>query len=151
MKPVLQALILAERVYEDRNTGKKVIAGTFNSVFYKRLADLVKEVELPSGEKVQRVPGGMHGGSPTAYISITDVHDGTELTLQFVNLTKNVVLMQTQLVVDCEDRLRTVEIVTPLPPLPISEDGTYALEVVCEGDILGSHRITARELPTAED
>lgn len=32
VKPVLQALILAEKIYEDKKTGKKVLAGTFNSL-----------------------------------------------------------------------------------------------------------------------
>ena len=150
MKPVLQALVLAEKVYTDV-TGKKIIAGTFDGVFYKRIADLVQERELPSGETQRLVPGGMHGGSPSAYISVTDVLDGTELTLQFVNLTTNVVLLETKLVIQCHDRLRAVEIVAPLPPLPISQAGTYALEVVCEGEILGSHRIIAEEVPNPEE
>ena len=29
-KPVLQALVLADHVYQDKTTGKMVIAGTFN-------------------------------------------------------------------------------------------------------------------------
>ena len=151
MKPVLQALVLADRVYEDK-TGKKIIAGTFDAVLYKRSVDLVEERELPGGGTGQFIPGGVHSGSPWAYISITDAVDGTELTLQFVNLTKNAVLLETKIVIQCKDRLRTIEIVAPLPPLPISEDGIYALEVVCEGEILGSHRIIARELqPPSEE
>ena len=150
MKPVLQALVLAEKVYEDK-TGKKIIAGTFDAVFYKRIADLVQERELPSGKTQRLVPGGLHGGSPWAYISVTDALDGTELTLQFVNLTRNIVLLETKIVIQSQDRLNAVEIIAPLPPLPISEDGTYAFEVVCEGQILGSHRIIAKELPNAED
>jgi hypothetical protein len=150
VKPVLQALILAEKIYTDVS-GKKIIAGTFNGVFLKRIADLVQERELPTGEKRRCVPGGMHGGSPSAYISVTDVLDGTELTLQFVNLTTNTVLIETKVVIQCEDRLRPVEIVARLPPLPISQAGTYALEVVCEGEILGSHRVIAEEMPAPEE
>jgi len=92
----------------------------------------------------------MHGGSPYAYISLTDVVDGTKLTLQFINLGKNIVLLELAMVVNIKDRLETVEIVAPLPPLPITEPGTYALEVVCEGEILRSHRIIAEQLPEQE-
>ena len=35
-KPVLQALVLAEHVYQDRATGKMIIAGTFNRLFIHR-------------------------------------------------------------------------------------------------------------------
>lgn len=144
MKPVLQALVLAERVYEDK-TGKKIIAGTFNQVLFST-KPIGQKVDLPDGGVQHLVPGGLHGGSPYAYISLTDVCDKTKLSLQFVNLTKNAVLMGTEILVECDNRLQTVEIVAPLPPLPIRESGTYAFEVVCEGEILGSYRITATEI-----
>ncbi len=147
VKPVLQALVLAEHVYTD-TSGKKIIAGTFNHVFFKPTTELIQEVELPNGEKKRVIPGGMHGGSPYAYISITDVVDGLELTLQFANLTKNAVLLEQTLTVNSAgDRLRTIEIVVALPPLPIKEAGIYAFEILCEGQILGSHRLIAEELP----
>ena len=31
-KPVLQSLILADHVYEDKLTGKRIIAGVFNRI-----------------------------------------------------------------------------------------------------------------------
>lgn len=149
MKPILQALVLADHVYQDV-TGKKIIAGTFSLVRFTPKKDLVKKVELPTGETKQIVRGGMHCGSPYAYISITDVIDDTDLTLQFVNLTKNHVLFEQTLTVRCQNRLETIEIIAPLPPLPIVEAGSYAFEVVCEGDILGSHRITGEKLPDTQ-
>lgn len=145
MKPVLQALVLADHVYTDRDSGKKIIAGTFDHILFKPIVELIQEVELPGGEKQQLIPGGVHSGSPYAYVSLTDVSAGTELTLQFVNLTKNVILLEKKATVNSKDRLRTVEIVAPLPALPISEAGVYALEVVWEGQILGSHRVVAEK------
>ena len=91
----------------------------------------------------------MHGGSPYAYVSLTDVCENTLLQVQFVNLTKNAVLFSKEVTVNCPDRLATVELVLPLPPLPVHEPGIYAFEVVCEGDILGSCRIKAEELSGA--
>jgi len=148
VKPVLQALVLAERVYQDI-TGKKIIAGTFNRVLFSRQS-VVKEVTLPDATKRKMARGGMQGGSPFAYMSLTDVCDKARLILQFVNLSKNVVLFGTDVEVTCSDRLGTVEVVIGLPQLPIQEEGTYAFEVVCEGEILGSHRITAAELKFEE-
>ena len=142
VKPVLQALVLAEHVYQDV-TGKKIIAGTFNQVRFNRNLSPLQERERPDGTKEKILLGGLHGGSPYAYISLTDVCDGTELLLQFVNLTKNQVLFGKKLSVKCDDRLRTVEIVAPLPPLPVVEAGTYAFEGVWAGEILVSHIILA--------
>lgn len=144
MKPVLQALVLAEHVYEDRS-GKKIIAGTFNKMKFTNKG-LIREVEGPDGSKRTLVPGGMHGGSPFAYLSLTDVCDDTRLQLQFVNLTKNQVLFSNGIVINNEDRLVTIELVIALPPLLISEEGTYAFEVVCDNEILGSCRVQAEEL-----
>ncbi len=36
-KPVLQALVLADHIYQDKITGKKIIAGTFNRVCFSRM------------------------------------------------------------------------------------------------------------------
>ncbi|MHB1033799.1 MAG: hypothetical protein ACYC35_05315 [Pirellulales bacterium] len=140
---------MAEHVYQDVS-GKKVIAGTFDRVRFTR-KPLAREVEQPDGTKQTLIPGGMHGGSPFAYVSLTDVCEGTKLVLQFVNLTRNVVLFGKEVIVHSTDRLAMVELVFPLPPLGIQEPGGYALEVVCEGDILGSWRIRAEELATPRE
>ena len=145
MKPVLQALVLAEHVYTDKS-GKKIIAGTFNSYSFKR-GSLVEEKDVGDGAPVQVIKGGMQVGSPYAYISLTDVCNNTELLLQFVNLSKNQVLLQSKINVVCHDRLQTIEIIAPLPQLPCREPGTYAFEVVCEDEVIGSHRVISRELP----
>jgi hypothetical protein len=148
VKPVLQALVLAERVYRDVS-GKKIIAGTFNEIHFSRESP-GKEVARPDGTTQKLVLDGMQGGSPCAYISLTDVCKDTKLLLQFVNLTKNQVLIGTEIKVVSDTRLGTVEVVLPLPSLPIAEEGTYAFEVVCEGEILGSHRISAKEIVTSQ-
>jgi hypothetical protein len=147
VKPVLQALVLAEHVYEDR-TGKKIIAGTFDRIGFSKKPP-VKEIEQDDGTKQKIVAGGFHAGSPYVYLSLTDVCHNTKLQLKFVNLTKNLVLFGKDLEVDCNDRLATIEIVLPLPPLPISEEATYAFEVACEGEIIGSCRIRAFEIKFA--
>ena len=105
-----------------------------------------REVELPDGSKQTQVAGGTQAGSPYAYVSLTDVCKGTKLLLQFVNLTENRPLFGTEVTVDCIDRLQTIELVLPLPVLPIQGPGSYAFEIVWEGEILGSYRITAKEV-----
>lgn len=144
VKPVLQALVLADHVYKNK-TGKKIIAGTFHGIRFSRKPP-VTEVVLPDGSKKINVAGGMQSGSPYAYLSLTDVCTNTILSIQFIYLTKNVVIFKMDLKIDCDNRLGTIEIVLPLPKLPIQEAGTYALEVICEGEIIGSSRITAEDI-----
>ncbi len=144
MKPVLQALVVADRVYEDKMTGKKIIAGTFNRVLFGRKSHF--EVNAPDGEQRTVIVGGLDGGSPSAYLSLTDFTGHIELTLQFVSLTKNQTIFGTNIQVESDDRLKTVEIVAPLPRLPITEPGVFAIEVICSGELIGSHRIVAEEV-----
>jgi hypothetical protein len=146
MKPILQALVLAERVYTDTPSGKKIIAGTFNRLLIGRVP--LKQVNLPEGGKGVVVPCGTDLGSPWAYISLTDVVDGTEINLQFMNVGKNALLFQIGIKIASNDRLATVEIVAPLPPISTfcTEAGTYSLDVVWGTDLLGSHRLVVTEV-----
>lgn len=144
MKPVLQALVLAEHVYQDIS-GKKIIAGTFTGVSFTT-KPLEQIVTTPDGGTAKLIPRGVHGGSPYAYLSLTDVADNAELVLQFVNLSKNTRIFANKIAIRSPSRLATVEIVLPLPHLGIHEAGIYAFEVLCDGEILGSHRLVATEL-----
>lgn len=152
MKPVLQALVLAERVYTDK-TGKKIIAGTFNLIKYRVQQAAVRPETLPDGSAAQVIDGGADLGSPTVYISVTDVVDGTIVTVQFVNIALNKILFGADFRLHCKNRLQTIELVAPLPSLDrflrIDGPGTYAIEIVCEGEILGSHRVLVAEQTNA--
>lgn len=144
MKPVLQALVVADRIYEDKS-GKKIIVGTFNTWAFSRQPP-IGQINHSNGTSQRVILGGVQAGSPSAYLSLTDVCDGTKLILRFVNLTKNMVILSSGASVKNTNRLEMVELVFPLPALPIVEAGTYALEVLCEGAILGSWRITGIDL-----
>jgi hypothetical protein len=145
VKPVLQALLLADKIYSDAATGKKVIAGTFS-----KLVIINQQAKVEQGvPSTLTVPaGGMQAGSPFAYISVTDVHKQAKLTLRYVQLSdaKQQVFFQAELMASSENPLSTVELVIPLPPLPPIK-GVFALEVLCEADLLGSHRIVVEEMP----
>ena len=148
MKPVLQALVLAERIYEDVLSRKKVIAGTFNEILLQKFEP--QEANAEDGSKqhiLPTVPGGSDMGSPMAYISLTDVLNGTKISLQVVNVTKNDVLFNIDVQIRVQDRLATVEIVVPLPPIRlfVAAAGTFSLDVVCNGEILGSHRLVVKQ------
>lgn len=149
MKPILQALVVADRIYEEKN-GKKIIAGTFNKWIFTKNPPIQK-INRPDGTEGQVLIGGMQAGAPFAYLSLTDICNGAKLQCQFVNLTKNAVLFGTELQITIDNRLEMIEVVLPLPMLPITEAGTYALEVLCENELLGSWKITGIDMDTKKE
>ena len=144
MKPILQAAVVADRIYVDGQSGKVVIAGTFNKFLFSKHPH-APQTESPDGAEHAAILGGLDAGSSWVYISITDVGAQAELLLQFTNITKNQTLFATRLNIQSASRLQTIEIARPLPRLPITEAGVYAVEIMCEGEILGAHRIIAEE------
>ncbi|MGO8690295.1 MAG: hypothetical protein ACLQLG_11730 [Thermoguttaceae bacterium] len=148
-KPVLQALVLADHVYQDKFTGKMVIAGTFNRVVFVR-----RKVEpgapppaappaLPDGSRVLQPHEVSRAGSPFAYVSLTEVHGTIPLELRYVDLSDNVVLLRSEFSVRSDSPLETVEVMVQLPPLPTMHPGVFALELLSGTELLGSHRVTA--------
>jgi hypothetical protein len=126
VKPILKALLLADHVYEDRTTGKKIIAGTINTV-------VIAEAELRA----------------YAYISLTDVHGTARLRLELTDLSddEDEPLLEFEVTVTGADPLDIIELVVPFAPLPTPHDGYYTLELSSkEGtalELLGSHRFEA--------
>ena len=104
-----------------------------------------------AGQRQQPIQSLVQAGSPYVYFSVTEVRGRKTFEVRYVDLHENRPLFQTQVPVDCDDPLKTIEISLPLPRLPLTawEERSYALEVVCEGQLLGSHRVLARINPGA--
>ncbi len=169
--PVLQAMLLADQVYQDRGTGKYVICGIFSAIHFTPKDDAAgKDRAAGSGGGGSGFGGGPAGepsegfdpssstptptpvpiarlvraGSPFAYVSLTELQGSRKFELRYVDLAENNVLFGTAFEVSCRDPLETIQITVPLPPLPIPHEGVYVLELLCEGELLGSHRVLAR-------
>ncbi|MDA0836111.1 MAG: hypothetical protein O3A29_22800 [Planctomycetota bacterium] len=126
--PVLQALVLADQIYVDRETGKKVIAGTFNALI---------SAKFPS--QFER--------KTWAYICLTEVSGKTDIVLRYVDLDDNSVLLESpSMEVNAASPLHSVEVITEIPPFPMPKPGTYAFEVYTGDDLLGSLRVTVNAL-----
>jgi len=139
LKPILQALLLAEKIYQDRATGKFIIAGTFNGFSFKR------SVASTNSEKRIKIVEGQDAGSPSAFISLTEVSQELELKLQYVNLKNDQVMMECKFKVSATDPLAVVEFAVPLPKLP-GIAGVHALELLWDGFPLGALRVTAKDV-----
>ncbi len=149
MKPVLQALLIADHVYEDK-TGKKVIAGTFNRLWFKTGGMEPQKIEK-DGETRHVLQSVLQTGSPYAYISLTDCRGTFECVLRYVYLDEDQALFECPFEVTCDDPLLTIEVVLPMPKLPVVKAGIYALELLCGDEPLGSHRITVEEMKGEDD
>lgn len=129
MKPILKALLLADHVYEDRTTDKKIIAGTLKTV-------AVSEIEL----------------SAYAYVSLTEVHGAARLHLEYADLLNDKALREFEIEITGGEPLDIIELAVPLTPLPVPHAGAYVLELFAqEGnklEPLGSHRVQAIESET---
>jgi hypothetical protein len=127
--PVLQSILLADHIYIDASTNKKVIAGTFNRI------------------RALHVPG--HFPRTTwAYLCLTDVTVPVELALRYVDLRTNQVLMGLGGInAQAKSPLDNVECVVEVPPLPLPHRGVFAFEAHCCGQLLGAVRIVVEENP----
>jgi len=127
VKPVLQSLVLADHVYVDALTGKKVIAGTFSAL---------RSPQFPRA----------FGRVTHAYISLTEVEAGrVPLELRYVDLSNDQILLRCDLEVPSPGPLETVDFVAEIPPFPMPHPGTYAFELLWNSDIVGSLRITVTQ------
>jgi len=144
VKPVLQALLLAERVYEDKTSGTKVICGVFNKIVGK--AKPAEETDSrPTTKRRLRPEDVRQPGSPTAYINLTEVREKVLLELRYVSLRTHEVLLRAEVAVECHNPLQTVELVVPMPMLPVPHEGVYALELLWNDELLGSVRVTVEK------
>ena len=168
--PVLQAMLLADQVYQDRSTGKYVICGIFSAIHFVPKEpppsgrDRAAGAGLPgngadagdadeSSEASEHAPPPVpiarlvRAGSPFAYVSLTELQGSRKFELRYVDLEENNVLFGTAFEVSCRDPLETIQITVPLPPLPIPHEGVFVLELLCDGELLGSHRVLAKSQP----
>jgi hypothetical protein len=147
VKPKLQALLVADRIYTDKNTGKKIVAGIFNSLLFATDAKIPKEIEK-DGVKQKLIPGGLDPGSPYAYLSLTDIRGTQPFELRYVDLDDDQAIFRTEFQITDMDPLKTFELILPLPPLPTNKAGTFALELLCQDEPIGSYRIQVQPFKT---
>ena len=123
MKPVLQALILADAVYQDVKTGKRIIAGTFDCLY---------ATEFPSN----------YSHVTNAYVCLTEVRGTIPVKLYYVDLELNEVLMEVgPIEVSADDPLESVDFTIEVPPIPMPHEGVFGLELHAAGMLLASLRI----------
>lgn len=162
MKPILQALLVADHVYVDATTNKKIVTGIFHRMMFgPALVEQPEQPEQPGGgepnesttvvpRKIQVPLSGHQSGSPFCYISLTEVRGKQPFVLRYVRLNDEKAIFQTEFQLECNDPLRTIELVFPLLKLPSDKVGYFALELLWNHEPLGCHRISVEEHPQSE-
>jgi len=99
----------------------------------------------------QPIQNLVQAGSPYVYFSVTEMTGRKRFEVRYVDLHSNRSLFQAEVPIECDDPLKTIEVSMPLPRLPLValEERSYALEVLCDGQLLGSHRVLARITPSS--
>jgi hypothetical protein len=149
VKPVLQALLLADQVYQDKASGKCIVAGIFGVLFKIRTNQ--QETQTNAGLRRIQPHESRRSGSPSCYVSLTSVRGTLPLELRYVDLADNSVLMSLCFEVSNADPIATVELIVPVPSLPTPHAGDYALELLTDNELIGSHRIRVLEKTIEQD
>jgi len=120
-------MVLADQIYTDAMTGKRVICGTFSHL------------------GVEKIPG-VFVRSTFAFILLSDIEGKFRLSLRFVHLKDNAVLLQSEPIeFTAMDRLGTTDLVIEVPPFPIVAEGYYSLECWVEEYLVGSVRLAVTD------
>ena len=148
LTPRVLAILIADKVYEDKSTQKKIVAGIFDQLWFADPEELQHAIEKEQAKhQGRRIAGGGAAGSPSCYLRLTDIRNTQSFVLRYVYLNEDEVLFQTQFEITCSDPLVATDVVVALPPLPTNRAGVFALELVWENTVIGLYRILVTKLP----
>ena len=130
--PHVQAIVLCDHIYRDDETGKYVLAGTFNRVYFRSF------------------PGEYPRAS--IYINLSDFSGCHSISFRFVRLADAHILDESpefELIHD--DRREHHECIIELASLEFPEPGRFTLEIMYDGDhLIGHADIEALLMPMPE-
>jgi hypothetical protein len=132
-KVKLQALLLADHIYQDKGSGKYVIAGTFHQL---NVASFPTTFPKTIG----------------VFASLTGFNGKTAIDLEFVDASNEEILMSTKsLEISCKDPYQSVEFAVEVPPLPLPRAGRYLFRLTTNGDVIGDTGVYARVQETQNE
>ena len=123
--PIVQAIILCDRIYKDDESQKCVLAGTFNRV---RMPEFPCEYPFAS-----------------LYLNLSDFSGLHTISFRFKRLSDDYVIEESpEFPLEHDDRREHHECIFELPPMEFNEPGRYTWEVVYDGvDIIGTADVEA--------
>jgi hypothetical protein len=124
--PVLVAAIVCDVAVADPSTGKKNLIGIFDRV----------NVEVFSTTRRMSL-----------YIKVTDAFGDYELEVRYVQVNSGKVLARAEGGLHSNNKLASIDLIVPFPPLPIPEKGRYEFQVWANSMFLGSTFIDVAPRP----
>jgi hypothetical protein len=122
----LQAILLADHIYQDKDTGKYVIAGTFH------------QLNVPS------FPATL-GKIVNVFISLTGLTGKAAINLEFVDASSGKQLMHmSSLEISCDSPDVSVDFAVEVPPLPLPNAGRYLFRASADGNLIGEVALYAK-------
>ena len=122
-KTRVQALLLADHVYTDAETGKKVIAGVFSELWNR---------EFPN--RFTR--------TACVYVLVTDIRGTAAFEIRYVDNTDLAVLATSPtLEISAQDPFVPVDFYIRLPPFPMPHPGSFSFELHADGEKIGEVRL----------
>ncbi len=125
-KPMVQAMVLADVVYRDAETGKHIIAGTFSKLGVFEKEENLEHRTFPDSEikpdDVSYAREVRQCGSPYLYFAVTDLPAGqsNKFVTRFVNLADHSTIFEAHFQIATTedfDRLDVFEFALPLPSM----------------------------------
>ena len=131
--PLVQAIILCDRVYKDDETRKCVLAGTFNQI---PLVDFPCEYQPAS-----------------LYLNLSDFSGQHTVSFRFKRLNDDSIIEESpEFPLEHGDRREHHECIFELPPMVFSEPGRYTWEVVFDRtEVIGTADVEAVMLVPSND
>jgi len=121
--PVLQALVLADHIYTDGPTGKRVICGTFSKIWCKDF------------------PGAL-AGPIWAFILLVEAIGDVTIQLRLVHLESNKIIAECNpITIHSDDPLVAQDLAIQMPGFPLPKAGTYSFDCWANGTMIGSVRL----------
>lgn len=109
--PIVQAFLLADRVFRDVETGKVIIAGTFNTI---------RAHAFPTA----------HLSGADIYLALTDFAGEVPLKLQLKHAKSDSTMVELAFPVVAKNKLQLTECKLSMPPLMFTSAGEYHIELV---------------------
>lgn len=115
--------IFADQIYQDRHSGKFVLAGIFH------------QLNVPTLPTVYQVPFGM-------YVSIIGIDGKYPLLVEVQRNSPDSVSHKThELEIECADPEMPVDFSLLIPPFPIEEEGEYVFRITVDGKQIGERAL----------
>ena len=130
--PHVQAIVLCDHIYRDDETGKYVLAGTFNRVYFRSFPGEYPRASL--------------------YINLSDFAGRHSISFRFVRLVDATILDESpEFELEHDDRREHHECIIELSDLEFPEPGRFTLEIYYDRDYLIGHAdVEAMPMPTPE-